>query len=404
MKKLITTCSLLILSSFQLHGMKCNKNQIMSTPNVASLPNEIIIDIALESSPTTRMSFSLISKLFNNRITFRNEQENILLNPRDRIYYLMYGCLYNLSNLVTHALKLFDSEKFFTRVFLKPTRMALIDIYPDKALLNQAAHWIKDCIKPVNATASNLIPYFQASNVVRQADSHVIIGSFNDRYASPLFFAIDSEDADLFQLLFKFVDNERERANALNYSFEEFKKKPDAIQALSSIIKLSLNTYSEIYNKILRIGLFSQNADLIKILIDYPYININIHMRAEVEKDGTALHHLACGHPDSDTIVRLFFMRPELDINKQDKYGNTILHSIITNILKGALSRVLLLLAHPDIKIDIANKEQETPLTLALKRIRSLKNKECIAECHAIIAQLLLAQGMIGHVDHYTGK
>jgi len=66
---------------------------------------------------------------------------------------------------------------------------------------------------------------------------------------------------------------------------------------------------------------------------------------------------------DSIEEMKLLLKHPTIDINKQDKDGNTPLHKIILKKNKEALQ---LLLKHPNINYNIKNIDEKTPLQLTL--------------------------------------
>ena len=400
MKKIHILLSLaLIVSTAQLSAMKRGSNQITAPITAPDselwLPNELITTIAAICHPDARISLSLVNKLFNTHASVRKEEGKIFLDETYRLYYLFYGCIHNLKNLVNNALCCFEPEK--------KQENAWAEEYPDKILLNKA----KNCIEQfTHSNATNLLPYYPDIKI------------YSTRIR-PLHLAIHNNDDALFALMLKQSHiNFAARKQALSSLFTMCDGNLYVDKVSSSMIKRLLNYPDEvIYAATLTYGLNTHNLELIKLLIDYPNINVNaIQTRGWGENRGTPLHLL---NVNLNSIAKLFLTHPDCNVNIQDGYGDTPLHCAINKKNSGpseigSLIRVKLLLAHPDIDIDIRNKAGETPLISAIEHRKGLQKKlnnaeiddwqaeqykERITECHAIIRQLLIAHGLIKHIN-----
>ncbi len=401
-KTLILLAFALIIGTAQLDAMKRAASQITTNEPQAELwlPNEMITKIAAICHPDARISLSLVNKLFNRHASARKEEGEILLDKKDRLYYLFYGCIHNLENLVKNALCYFEPEKKQINTWAEE--------YPDKILLNK----VKNCIEQItHSNTANLLPCYPDIKI-------------HSTIIRPLHLAINNNDDTLFALLLKQSRIDfAARKQALSSLFAMCYSNSYIDKASSSMIKLLLNYPDDvIHSPTLNVGLCSHNLTLIKLLLDYPGTNINaIRIGGLGENRGTPLHLL---NVDLNMIAKSLLTHPDCNVNIQDGYGDTPLHCAISKknsdpSAKGSLERVQLLLTHPNIDITITNNEGTTPLTSALKQLKNLQNKmtneevdnwqaekyeERITEYRAIIRQLLLTHGMLNNTQRYTGK
>jgi len=110
----------------------------------------------------------------------------------------------------------------------------------------------------------------------------------------------------------------------------------------------------------LHLACFYSNIDIIKLLLSYPDINVNIQ-----DNNGNTPLHLPCSDELVNiNVVELLLAHPDIDVNIQDKYENTPLYKACYN---NNINIIRLLLAHPNINVNIKNKNEETPLYRACK-------------------------------------
>jgi len=121
MKKLLTFLSCtLIIGNTQLGAMKRNRSHITASPAPAQalwLPTEIITKIAASCDPKTRANWSMSSKLYDHLAVIKNnpaivDQPEFEIKQKNRLYYLFYGCIHTIKNLVIKALQKFDQYSY----------------------------------------------------------------------------------------------------------------------------------------------------------------------------------------------------------------------------------------------------------------------------------------------------
>src|SRR5689334_5274957 len=123
MKKIQIILSLfLFASTIQLYTMKRDHDQLINTSvesiHITYLPAEIITKIAVTCEPQARAQLALTNKYFNQWASIKNNSniinhEEFDISELDRLYYLFYGCIHNLENLVEKALTKINPEEVF---------------------------------------------------------------------------------------------------------------------------------------------------------------------------------------------------------------------------------------------------------------------------------------------------
>lgn len=402
MKKSSFFLSLILIIGTQLSAMKRDASQITpstETPQELWLPNELITKIAVTCDPKSRTSLSLVNKEYNKHASVRKEEGEICLHGKYRLYYLFYGCMHNLKNLVQQALKLFNPEYAYTLNFENPDQTIIT--YPDKKLLNLAKHHIEQLTQ---SDATKLLPHFPEIEIGTKQHS--------------LSFAVDYTDEALLLLLLKHPTAD---GNALNYQnktalnrllflssvWQPFTKDQDIYLHMAKLLLQHIDKdLDTLWAILLQAVRFPSKVllETIKHILAQDDININtqdptkktiLHkIKCKEELDGINILHLLLAHsninvntqdnrkltPLNAAIVaiedfqthfekiKLLLAHPDINVNLQDHYNNTPLHNAVIN---DDINVTRLLLAHPNINVNLQARDGNTPLHDAIERQNS---------------------------------
>jgi len=403
MKKLLILLScVIIIGSAPLNAMKRNQDQVTAEPEPAQplwLPDDLITKIAAICDPESQANLSMTSRSFDKYASIKNNQ-TIINQPEfeikkdNRLFYLFYGCLHNLKNLVNKALQTFDLEK-------KENDWRNEECYPDKQILHEAKYQIDQCIK---TDACKLLPHY--SDMVRSRSNATIFdlaGSNNDAQLfnlcikNPQFnhlnaipswivgslmpgsaqFKQNTDDdftkATLAMLKILLM-HKRYSAHQLCSYYENGDPFQLTLWSTPSLTAAKLFLDYDTVNDINRRGYDTDYPETllhtyiglpntIKLLLTHPKIDVNIQDR----EGRTALHRAADVDNNNLETTKLLLAHPKIDVNLQDSKGNTPLHMAIENYKDESVEIIKLLLAEPRMDVNLQNNEGNTPLHSAAK-------------------------------------
>jgi len=406
MKKLLILLSCaLIIGSAQLSAMKRDNSHITTAPQPVQapwLPGDIITKIAATCDLESQANLSLISKWFNQCASIKNNpaivnQPEFEINGKNRLYYLFYGCIHNLKNLVNKALQNFDPEK-------KKNNWYGEEYYPDKQILHEAKYQIDQCIK---TDTCKLLPCYSDIERSRSADTIFdLAGSNNDAqlfnlciknpqfnhlnampsciaknldYDPALFCKVDYQNTDenwtkeQFVMLKILLMHNRYSTNQLCYHYSNNEPCTLPLWTTPSLTAAKLFLDYDTVNDINRhededrswaptlLHTYLNLPNTIKLLLTYPKIDVNI----QDTKGRTPLHRAARGR-DSMETAKILLAHPDINVNLQDDDGNTPLHDAIDRYDDGT-EIIKLLLADPRTDVNLQNNGGDTPLHTAAK-------------------------------------
>ena len=366
MKKLSLLLSFtFIIGITQLSAMKRDINQITPSINDAQqelwLPSELITKIAAFCDPETRTSLSLVNKEYNEHASVRKEKGQSWLREKDRLYYLFYGCIHSLKNLVQHALKHFNQE--YTLTFNLNNSDEIITTYPEKTLLNLAKHYIEQLTQ---SDATELLPHFPEIEIGTKKNA--------------LSFAIDYKDEALLSLLLKHPTTDINALNCLNKTTLDHLLFQSSVWRLSSEDQaISLNMaklllkYTKDFNKTW--ATLMQAARLpSKVVLEtvkYMIAQDDIDINAQDNNGKTIIHTVECSFGNDGTnILNLLLAHSNINVNIQDNRKLTPLNAAIVAIedFQAHFEKIKLLLGHPDINVNLQDYYSSTPLHNAVIR------------------------------------
>ncbi len=225
MKKIhILFSCILIAGTAQLSAMKRGQNQIADTAPESQitttmpetqqelwLPDDLIMKIAAICKPEARTNWSLVNTYFNKWASIKNnpmiiDQPEFEIEKENRLYYLFYGCLHNLKNLVKNTLQKFDSGSYIDHRILNYTKhfiekltdndsVELLPYHPDISINQEnALHWAVN--EGLNPSLIKLLLQQPASDVNAQ----------NDLKDTPLHIAIRDHHVQAVKLLLAHPD------------------------------------------------------------------------------------------------------------------------------------------------------------------------------------------------------
>jgi len=289
--------TLTLFFTIPIVAMQHDISRITPSTHATNLPDDVITKIAATCHPDARTSFSLVNKLCNQCASIRKEDGEILLDKGDRLYYLFYGCIYNLKNLVGNALCYFNPED-------KSLSWREEKRIPDRVLLSQAKYYIQQVS---NAEAIQLLPYYVDIEIKQD---------------KPLLaWVISVKEKALFKWLLK------------QPTIDVNKQNKNGCTALHCIKLTCGHTVEYIQSQIAR-GIKGWNFALKKAQAN----NVKAKM------------------------IKALVDHPKIDINIQNRDGNTALHKAIE---ANSTRMVELLLTHPNIDIYIKNDQKKSPLSEA---------------------------------------
>jgi ankyrin repeat protein len=380
------------------------------TPTELWLPEDLIVKIATCCEPNARIMLSLVNTLFNRCASIRKENGQLLLNKADRLFYLFYGCLHNLKNLVTSTLNYFDTELISHYTLIDGTE---IPDYSDRVVLNDAIYHIKQF---TDSDATKLLyNYIKNDNILYSS------------IRSPVVLAIKNQDNALLSLLLKEPNidinelcwlNKTALEQLLYFSSLKHASKSNDLNTAKIILaqkNIDLKTRArEILIQAL-VCPSELSLEVIKHILAQDAININQRYNGQ-----TILHEL-CDHSKHDVkILSLLLTHSDMDINIKNFYGKTLLHSASESsninavkilldseanvniqdcfqntplhiaIDKQNISIVQILLTHSTIDVDLKNCAGHTPFELA-------HNIHCelLDECKQITTQSSVSQDLL---------
>jgi len=255
MKKIHILLSLgLIIGTTQLRAMRCDLGQLAQSSfnSEAYLTEDLITTIAVRCHPDARTRWSSVNKLFYKLASVRKEDEEIWLNENDRLYYLFYGCIYDLKNLVRNALRYFDPES------------------KDKILLHEVKHYIQQ----LNSTGvAKLLPHY--ADIEINEDKLLLT------------WAIKGKEEILFELLLKLpsIDvnkkdkNDRTALHLVEYTGSWRMKSPTGLKMVTSLVnhpKININARDKWGDTALHRAIQKNSCIMVELLLTHPDIDIYI--------------------------------------------------------------------------------------------------------------------------------
>ncbi len=372
MKKIHVLFSLLLITgTAQLSAMKRSQSQMTDTTPESQITTttsetqqelwllgDIIMKIAAMCDAETRTNWSLISKLYNRLASIKNnptivDQPEFGINEKHRLYYLFYGCIHNLKNVVQHALGHFDPEKKEVRQYSHHNE----EYYPDKITLNEAKYHIEQF---TNSESVKLLPYYPDIKI--NSDETIFDCAGNNNDVQLFNFCIKNANFNNLNAMPRcitesvYLDPDSFHGNDDdNFTKEEFAM----LKTLLIHNRYSANQLCYCYGKNIKLQLWSTpSLTAAKLFLDYDKVN-NIN-RCNSDYNGMALLHIYVKLPNT---VKLLLTHAKINVNIKDKKGDTPLHTAIDD---SNLKTIKLLLAHPDVNVNLQNNDRYTPLHSAI--------------------------------------
>ena len=160
-------------------------------------------------------------------------------------------------------------------------------------------------------------------------NSDIDINALDDKDNTALYYAFDNKNVIIIKLLI-----EQPNIKLDNYAYlcrAIICNNIDSIKFLLNDDRFDPNMYDSNGYTVLHFAIMQNNFDIVKLLLEYPKINIIQNCKAinHNPEEGITSFHLACGHSnqtDDINIVKLLFETGKYNIDERTKCGHTSLY------------------------------------------------------------------------------